>query len=1155
MNFKKRLLALILPVLMVASMSMSAFAQEAKSSTFTDVPEGSYYAEAVATVSELGLMTGMSEGVFGPTKTLSRAMVATVLYRLGGEQEPEKPGSEYFTDVAAGSFYDKPVGWCYEKGITTGYGNGTFLPARNITREEYATFMYRMVLKLYPDQVYEGCDGTPDATTAQDWSDAHDYSQKALSWAVDAGIIKGMNNSETDMIIKPRGNISRADTAVMMSRLLTYLEDTANNSAVTILYTNDVHTYIDGAMSYATIGQMKKDLETAGKNVLLVDAGDHIQGTAYGAMDEGETIRQLMAEAGYDLATLGNHEFDYGMSIALKTATENTVPYVSCNFKEDLDLDGEWENVLNSYEIFEFEDYTVGIVGITTPESISKSTPAYFMNEDGEWVYSIDTQEGQDLYEDVQAAVDAVIEEGADVVIAIGHLGDDYSASPWTSEETIANTTGIDAFIDGHSHSTVENRIVQNKDGEDVVLTQTGSYYKAIGEMFIEADGTINTRLVKSYYAEDEEIAAIEDEWMADVDTQLGKTIAETEIEFTVAGEDGSRAVRKYETNLADLDADAYYYYINEVAGLDCDLTFTNGGGVRATIPAGEWTYKTAKTVNPFGNVLCLMEVNGQQILDALEFGSRLTPDVECGGFLHGAGVTYKVDTTVENTVQIDSANIWTGSPTGDYRVYDVKIYNKETAAYEPLDVNKKYKLGGINYTLRRQGDGFNMFRADLGMNLIMEGISVDYMAMSTYLQAFTDTDGNGIANIATANSPLNKYANFLIDYENPKGAGRTVITTGEPEEPEVWDQKVIIGGTELNVWFTKYGNTYCDCTVEHFMGTDDNGFGFEYGDLVEINLNGQTIVAPVVSNYSDVDSGATCIRIADGASYVEMAINMGNFGKTYGLVNIVKDSATNTYTITPQDGVTFPVDVTFTLKEKGGYLAEMLLHQLTRTNNRTDYPALSDAEFANVRKINTNGMGDYLYRGSSPINPEIGRNTYADAEIQKRGVSVIMNLADNDTTAAGYAGFAESYYSKQQVIYLNLGVDVTSAEFKAGFANGLKFFAENEGTYYVHCTEGKDRAGFASAFLECFMGATADEVIADYMVTYYNYYGVEPGTDKYNAIANSNIVKTLQNVFGVADIKTADLAAEATEYMKEAGLTDTEIANLRANLARRMVF
>ena len=560
---------------------------------------------------------------------------------------------------------------------------------------------------------------------------------------------------------------------------------TAAKNEITVIYTNDVHTYIDKTLSYATVSAMKQDYQKAGKQVLLVDAGDHIQGTAYGGMDEGKTIVQLMNAAGYDLGTLGNHEFDYGMARALATVQEAKFPYVSCNFYHEKNgVVGD--PVLDSYKVFDMNGTKVAFVGITTPESFTKSTPAYFQDANGKYIYGIAAgKDGAALYAAVQKAIDAAAKE-ADYVIALGHLGDDPSSQPWTSEEVIAHTTGLDAFIDGHSHSTVEMKQVKDKAGNTVVLSQTGSYFAAIGEMTIAANGTITTKLVKEYEGSDATVAALQKTWMDKVEGMLGEKIAETGIEFTINDAEGNRAVRKGATNLFDLNADAFYWYINEVANLDCDVAVMNGGGVRATIEAGDWTYKSCKTVNPFGNVLCLMKVPGQMILDALEFGSRDTPDSECGGFLSAAGLTYEIDSTVQYTGSQDDKGVWQAGPTGEYRVRNVKIYNKTTGTFEPLDVKKTYTLGGINYTLRNQGDGFNMFQESAGMELVMEGIAMEYEAFAAYLKAFKDTDGNGYANLTSAASPLAALKNYPINYENAAGSGRTVVWTADnrPAEP-----------------------------------------------------------------------------------------------------------------------------------------------------------------------------------------------------------------------------------------------------------------------------------------------------------------------------------------------------------------------------------
>ena len=933
---------------------------------------------------------------------------------------------------------------------------------------------------------------------------------------------------------------------------------------IVILYTNDVHTYIDGDLSYDTIAGVKTYLQGLYNHVLLVDAGDHIQGTAYGSMDKGKTIIDLMNAAGYDLATLGNHEFDYGMDGRINVTDEWAhFPYVSCNFYYETN-GVKGETVLPAYEIFELGEEKVALIGITTPESFTKSTPAYFQDENGNYIYGIGSgTDGQELYDDVQAAIDEAKEEGATKVIALGHLGDDLSSKPWTSEETIANVTGLDAFIDGHSHSTIVGKNVTDENGNDVLLTQTGEYFDTIGMMVIDAKtGAITTELLVAPNEEDgveghevivnstpdADVAAIKDAWMTAIDEELGQKIGTAEVTFDNYDADGNRLVRSQSTNSGSFAADALYYLFDNM-DMDVDVAIMNGGGVRNKAITGELTYKVCKEIHTFGNVACLQTITGQQLLDALEWGARQAPTVEVGGFLHTAGVTYEVDGTIESTVQADDKGVWIGAPTGEYRVKNVQIYNKEVQAYEPLDLNASYNLAGYNYTLRDLGDGFAMF--DGAVN-VLDYVMEDYMVLANYVQGFEN------ATIKADNSPLNaSYPGLNINYEEVTGDGRITVTAPVEEE---WDGKITIGGLTNDVWFTKYGNVYTDCTAENFV----NELGLTWGDLVTVKFLDQELVLPVVPTYSYVDSGKPAIilgKTETGAptGYVSLAINMGNFGETYGLATKVTDAEGN-WSWVACEGVTFPVDVTYELAEKEGYMAEYILHELNRTNNREDYAHLSDEEFANFREVTTTGIGDNkLYRTSSPINPELGRNAYADAALEKAGVTVIMNLADDKATAESYEGFADTYYSKQNVIYLNLGVDFAANDFKEGLAKGLRFFAENEGVYAVHCTEGKDRAGFVNALLECLTGAAYEEVVEDYMVTYINYYGVEKGSDKYNAIAQSNIIKTLETAFGLTAtaktaraataLATADLAKEAEEYIKSIGLSDAEIAQLKDNL------
>ena len=545
---------------------------------------------------------------------------------------------------------------------------------------------------------------------------------------------------------------------------------------ITILYTNDVHTYIDKQspkLTYAAIAALKKSYQDDGKNVLLVDAGDHVQGTAYGSMDEGATIIQLMNAAGYDAATPGNHEFDYGMDRAKELMADADYPYLSCNWV-NLPLNNR---VLSDVKYFRIGGRTIAFVGITTPETITKSTPAYFMDKNqNRYVYDIlGGEDGQKLYSAVQKSINKarVI---ADYVIGLGHLGVDPSSSPWTSKEVIEHTSGLDAFIDGHSHTVMECEWVKDLSGKAVALTQTGSYFANVGEMTIKADGSIATQLVPTYDGLDSAVAGIQTEWVSAVDDMLGEKIAVAETNFYISDPaTGKRRIRLGETNLGDFVADGIYSYFNEVEQLHCDVAIMNGGGIRADVDAGDWSFKTCKQVSPFGNVACLMSVTGKQIQDALEFAARFVgPDgQENGGFLHVAGATYEIHTDIPNTVQTDDKNVWIGSATGTPRVQNVKIYDKASGTYVLLDEGKTYALAGMNYTLRNLGDGFAMFD---GAELIKDYVAEDYLVMSTYAMSFGGVDGEGLPHLTTANSPLADYPGYLLNYEDAYGAGRITI-------------------------------------------------------------------------------------------------------------------------------------------------------------------------------------------------------------------------------------------------------------------------------------------------------------------------------------------------------------------------------------------
>ena len=573
---------------------------------------------------------------------------------------------------------------------------------------------------------------------------------------------------------------------------------------IVILYTNDVHCGVDDNIGYAGLALYKKEIQAQTPNVILADAGDAIQGAPIGTLSEGGYIVDIMNYVGYDFAIPGNHEFDYGMQRFLELASQLKCGYYSSNFT-DLRTGNL---VFAPYKMFEFAGTKVALVGASTPESFTKSTPTYFQDENGTYIYGFNEGgNGQDLYNRIQEAVNQARTEGAQYVILVGHLGEEGTTPAWTSSAVIANTTGIDACIDGHSHETYD-KYVNNKDGKPVILTQTGTKLAQIGQLTIQADGTITTKQIQSVpvsesvgkgytvqpgdslsriakrelgsynrwaeiyqanrslvrdpnrlypgmvlsipgqssvNADGKAVDYKTDQYVKTIQAQFDETlktrIGHTDVELTVNNPTtGARAVRNAETNLGDLTADAYRYV------LGADIGLSNGGGIRASIAAGDITYKDALTVFPFGNMGCVVEATGQQIKDALEMASRNCPE-ENGGFLHVSGMTYTIDTTVPSSVQLDDKGNFI-RVTGAYRVKDVKI------AGQPLDLNKTYTVASHNYMLKSGGDGMSMF---IGSNVLQDEVISDMDLLSQYIRE-------------------NLGGNVGAEYAAPEGQGRITI-------------------------------------------------------------------------------------------------------------------------------------------------------------------------------------------------------------------------------------------------------------------------------------------------------------------------------------------------------------------------------------------
>ena len=518
---------------------------------------------------------------------------------------------------------------------------------------------------------------------------------------------------------------------------------------IIILHTNDVHCQIDQKknkdeivtnIGYAGVLAYKKEMENLHgiNNVTLVDAGDAIQGGPIGTLSKGEYIVDIMNYIGYDIACPGNHEFDYGMENFLKLSTETSkANYICCNFR---DLEGN--PILSPYTLIKYGDLTIAYLGINTPESFTKSSPIYFQDENGNYIYDFaQGEKGQTLYKTVQKYVDEAIKEGANYVVAIGHLGDEGASEYWSSKSLIKNTYGIDIFIDGHSHE-VYSEILKNKKGKNVLLAQTGTKLQNLGKITINTKNKkITSEFISNYKAQDEDavnyIEGIKNKF-SDI---LQEVVAKSSVTLTTLDPTThKRAIRNSETNLGDFCADAYR------AMVGADIAFANGGGIRADIEEGNITYEEIINVHPFGNEICMIETTGQDILDALEVGACEYP-IENGGFLQVSGLSYTIDPSIPSSVVFNERGQFV-KVDGKYRVTEVMVGN------EPLVLNKTYTLASHNYMIKNGGDGYTMFMDD---KMIKDSVVIDNGALINYITE----NLNGV---------------ISDEYKNPKGSGRIII-------------------------------------------------------------------------------------------------------------------------------------------------------------------------------------------------------------------------------------------------------------------------------------------------------------------------------------------------------------------------------------------
>lgn len=503
---------------------------------------------------------------------------------------------------------------------------------------------------------------------------------------------------------------------------------------IVILHTNDTHCGINRNLGFAKVAQAKKDAQKENPAVILADAGDAIQGEPVGKLSKGEAILSIMNAVGYDFMIPGNHEFDYGMEQFLQLVPKAKCGYYSANFT-DLRTG---KSVLPAYKLFSLDGKKVALIGATTPETLVSSSPKSFKDDKGNWIYGFQEDEtGEKLYQCIQKVVNQVRREGAECVILVGHLGTNGAIPVWSSPAVIAHTYGIDAVIDGHSHEQY-SKVLTNKKGQPVVLAQTGTKLETLGKITIHDDGHISFELLKTLLKEDPNVAKLVKQENEKVEKALSVKVGESTVDF-VTDIQGVRRVRNGETNLGDLCADAI------LEEFHVDAAFINGGAIRDQLPKGELTYKTLMTVYPFGNMMCVRQVTGQQLLDALEVGAMNVPE-ENGGFLQVAGMTYTIDATIPSSVKFNAKGDFQGV-FGPRRVKDVMIGGN------PLDPAEDYRVAGNAYLMKDGGNGMTMFQDSYLLN---DSDISDMETLVHYIQAHGNTIGEG--------------------YENPEGQGRIHI-------------------------------------------------------------------------------------------------------------------------------------------------------------------------------------------------------------------------------------------------------------------------------------------------------------------------------------------------------------------------------------------
>jgi 2',3'-cyclic-nucleotide 2'-phosphodiesterase (5'-nucleotidase family) len=485
------------------------------------------------------------------------------------------------------------------------------------------------------------------------------------------------------------------------------LEEEINDKDIIILHTNDVHCSLTDNIGYDGLMLYKKELQKQFKNILTVDTGDHIQGNAYGYISKGIDIINIMNKIGYDVVTIGNHEFDYGLESLMKCNETLTCGYTSANFCYNQNK----TTIFPKYVIKEIGNRKIGFIGLTTIEAFLKTYLFTILDENNEKLYSfLSGDKGKELYSITQNYINEIKDLGVDYIIILAHLGDEENSNQYTSKEVISNTNGINAIIDGHSHS-VYNISWKNKDGKDIPLVQTGSNLKNLGILRINDSGYITSELISEIPKPNNETGAekvtrnnksiwVDAEMKKYLEnltenTELNSKIGYSDFDLKEENHSHIQLSRYGETNIGDLITDAIRYIGN------ADISIMVSRYIKKGLRKGDILYKNIIDIIPFYDDIIVKEVKGKDILDALEYGVKASPK-KLSRFLQVSGISFKVDTSISSTVEVDENDMFSGVK-GNRRVYNVKI------GKEKIDPNKSYKIS-FNNIIGAGGDGYPMF-------------------------------------------------------------------------------------------------------------------------------------------------------------------------------------------------------------------------------------------------------------------------------------------------------------------------------------------------------------------------------------------------------------------------------------------------------------